>query len=140
MHYDSPDGYRTQKLLDSAGCSVDKSLMPNIRKRRLPIESRDRSIAVHFSTFPAFKFPERQHIHFKCSIAYCRGPCPQETCVKGKNHFGSWKEKYGRIADMLIETMDVFNSIEVFAPELESVGRKYKNAFDIKHDSKWKPF
>lgn len=41
---------------------------------------------------------------------------------------------------MLIETMDVFNSIEVFAPELESVGRKYKNAFDIKHDSKWKPF
>lgn len=61
----SIDGFRSQQILDSAGCSVDTSLVPNFRRRRLPIESRNRMITLHFSTFPAFKFPERDHLHVK---------------------------------------------------------------------------
>ena len=75
-------------------------------------------ITLHFATFPAFKFPERDHLHVRCSVAYCSGPCPSDPCDSGL-HFGSWREKYGRIADALVDTTEIVNSIQVFAPELE---------------------
>jgi len=76
-------------------------------------------ITLHFATFPAFKFPERDHLHVKCIVAYCQGPCPQEPCDSGVNHFGTWREKYGRIADALIDTTEIVNSVEVTAPDLD---------------------
>ncbi|OXA43754.1 hypothetical protein Fcan01_21690 [Folsomia candida] len=74
----SIDGFRSQQILDSAGCSVDTSM-----------------------------------------VAYCQGPCPQEPCDSGLNHFGTWRDKYGRIADALVDTAEIVNSVEVYAPELE---------------------
>jgi len=116
------DGTRAQQILDSAGCSLDRSLVPNLRRRRLPIESRNRLITLHFATFQAFKFPERDHLHIKCAVAYCQGPCPQEPCDSVLNHFGSWRDKYGRIADVLVDSTEVVNSVEVVAPELDDLG------------------
>ncbi len=116
----SSDGSRVQPILDSAGCSVDRGLVPNFRRRRLPVESRNRLITLHFASFAAFKFPERDHLHIKCSVAYCQGPCPQESCESGINHYGSWRDKYGRIADVLVETSQVVNAIEVLSPQLDS--------------------
>ncbi|CAG7823302.1 unnamed protein product, partial [Allacma fusca] len=114
-------GFRAQQLLDSAGCSVDRGLVPNFRRRRLPVET-SRVSTLHFASFPAFKFPEREHLHIKCTVAYCQGPCPQEACDSGRNHFGTWREKYGRISEVLVDTSDVFNSLEILAPELEDSG------------------
>jgi len=118
----SKDGIRNQPILDSAGCSVDKGLVPNFRRRRLPVESRNRLTTLHFASFPAFKFPDRDHLHIQCTVAYCQGPCPQEVCDSSSNHYGTWREKYGRIADVLMETSQVVNSIEVLSPDLDSPG------------------
>ncbi len=63
-------------------------------------------------------------MHIKCAVAYCQGPCPQEPCDSVMNHFGSWKDKYGRIADVLIDSTEVVNSVELIAPELDDLGRK----------------
>lgn len=118
------DSIRNQPILDSLGCSVDRGLVPNFRRRRLPIESQNRIITLHFASFPAFKFPDRDHLHIQCTVAYCKGPCPQEAC-DGSNHYGTWREKYGRIADVLIETGQVVNSIEVLSPDLDLAGKCY---------------
>jgi hypothetical protein len=68
----------------------------------------------------------------KCSVAYCEGPCPQEVCDNGVNHYGSWKDKYGaRVANILVDTVEVANSLQVLAPSLDDSGKligEYKYA------------
>lgn len=69
-------GDSSQKLLDELGCPVDELLMP------LPTYGPIRPIALMqqqeaFTSFPAFKFPDRDRLHFSCGLHLCTRSCPK---------------------------------------------------------------
>ena len=61
-----------QDLLDVDGCAVDASILPNVLERT---NSRS-GIKMLYANFNAFKFPDRDHLHFKCTVVVCKGKCP----------------------------------------------------------------
>lgn len=62
-----------QELLDSDGCSLDTSILPNVQER---IINRSGSIIkLLYANFQAFRFPDRDHLHLKCTVVVCKGKC-----------------------------------------------------------------
>lgn len=62
-----------QELLDSDGCSLDTSILPNVQER---IINRSGSvIKLLYANFQAFRFPDRDHLHLKCTVVVCKGKC-----------------------------------------------------------------
>lgn len=62
-----------QELLDSDGCSLDTSILPNVQER---IVSRSNFvIKLLYANFQAFRFPDRDHLHLKCTVVVCKGKC-----------------------------------------------------------------
>ena len=60
-----------QELLDSDGCSLDTSILPNVLER-----SPRLGIKLLYANFHVFKFPDRDHLHFKCTVVVCKTKCP----------------------------------------------------------------
>ena len=63
---------KKQQLLDADGCSVDASILANVQERSMPHSG----VKLLFTKFRAFKFPGRDHLHFKCTVLVCKGKCP----------------------------------------------------------------
>ncbi|XP_039757219.1 uncharacterized protein LOC120631630 [Pararge aegeria] len=77
------------------------------------------------TTFAAFKFPDRAKLHLSCGIELCRGPCPNVDC-KALQKPQQTKDGLVRKArldkeakGLVIDRLEVYNSIEVIAPNIE---------------------
>lgn len=91
------------------------------------------------TTFAAFKFPDRAKLHLSCGLELCKGECPILDC-KALRRPQQTREGLLRKARLdkdakgvIIDRLEVYNSIEVLAPNIEledeaSIrGNKYKN-------------
>jgi len=67
---------KKQLLLDADGCSVDASILANVQQRPNPHSG----VKLLFAKFRAFKFPGRDHLHFKCTVLVCKDKCPVQHC------------------------------------------------------------
>jgi hypothetical protein len=92
--------------------------MPQLLKRIRPAEEgwskqhEDDLVEKLFtSTFPAFKFPDRDRLHVTCGVQLCRGKCPRVDCKKNESFYLSQDHQLARI--------EVFNSLAVLAPQIE---------------------
>lgn len=80
----------------------------------------------HASTiFSAFKFPDRARLHLTCGLELCKGECVRVDC--GRNEY-SPKSKDALLRrvrldkgsdGLVIDRLQVYNSIEVLAPNIE---------------------
>ncbi|XP_063708948.1 cuticlin-6 [Culicoides brevitarsis] len=111
-------GETSQKLLDDRGCPVDEQVMPALLVRQRPAEegwskpNEDDLVERLFtSTFPAFKFPDRERLHVQCSIQLCNGNCPHVDCKRNDPFVMPSEKQLARI--------EVFNSLAVSAPQIE---------------------
>lgn len=60
--------------------------------------------------FQAFKFPDKDVVHFNCGILLCKGECPKECDGNQK--------LYKPLA-----RLEIFNSLKVIAPQIEAIDR-----------------
>ncbi|XP_055716817.1 uncharacterized protein LOC129810394 isoform X1 [Phlebotomus papatasi] len=112
-------GEASQKLLDERGCPIDEQVMPALLVRFRPIEEgwskphKDDLVEKLFqTTFPAFKFPDREHLHVSCGVQLCRGRCPKVDCRRRDERFILPSERH-------LARIEVFNSLAVSAPQIE---------------------
>ncbi|XP_055695233.1 uncharacterized protein LOC129797025 isoform X2 [Lutzomyia longipalpis] len=112
-------GEASQKLLDERGCPIDEQVMPALLVRFRPIEEgwskphKDDLVEKLFqTTFPAFKFPDREHLHVSCGVQLCRGRCPKVDCRRRDERFMLPTERH-------LARIEVFNSLAVTAPQIE---------------------
>ncbi|XP_053608404.1 uncharacterized protein cyr [Plodia interpunctella] len=77
------------------------------------------------TTFAAFKFPDRAKLHLSCGIELCKGQCPPVDC-KALQKPQQTKDGLVRKARLdkdakgvVIDRLEVYNSIEVLAPNIE---------------------
>lgn len=77
------------------------------------------------TTFAAFKFPDRSKLHLTCGIELCKGHCPLIDC-KMLQKPQQTKDGLVRKARLdkdakgvVIDRLEVYNSIEVLAPNIE---------------------
>lgn len=77
------------------------------------------------TTFAAFKFPDRAKLHLTCGIELCKGNCPNVDC-KMLQRPQQTREGLLRKARLdkdakgvVIDRLEVYNSIEVLAPNIE---------------------
>ncbi|XP_028173800.1 uncharacterized protein LOC114362553 [Ostrinia furnacalis] len=77
------------------------------------------------TTFAAFKFPDRSKLHLTCGIELCKGHCPPIDC-KMLQRPQQTKDGLVRKARLdkdakgvVIDRLEVYNSIEVLAPNIE---------------------
>ncbi|XP_041981695.1 uncharacterized protein LOC121735078 isoform X2 [Aricia agestis] len=142
-------GEASQKLLDEAGCPIDESIFskPIIHrhKQKDEIDFSDEKIRMEklrskdpetiyksmmtyqhaVTTFAAFKFPDRAKLHLSCGLELCKGPCPVVNC-KALQRPQQTKDGLVRKARLdkeakgvVIDRLEVYNSIEVLAPNIE---------------------
>ncbi|XP_062529717.1 uncharacterized protein LOC101738309 [Bombyx mori] len=77
------------------------------------------------TTFAAFKFPDRAKLHLTCGIELCKGQCPPVDC-KALQKPQQTRDGLLRKARLdkdargiVIDRLEVYNSIEVHAPNIE---------------------
>lgn len=71
-------GDTSQSLIDPSGCPVDEVLVPKLlESRQLSRTLGDYRFTVLATSFPAFKFPDRESVHVRCGLQLCRGSCQQ---------------------------------------------------------------
>ncbi|CAH1111381.1 unnamed protein product [Psylliodes chrysocephalus] len=125
-------GDSSQKLLDEHGCPVDESLMPAL------IYGPIRPIALMHhqeasTRFPAFKFPDRDRLHLSCGLQLCKGPCPKAKCDNQTDEIRS-PRGFSQITEgEILDRLEVFNSVEVIAPEIDDL-----RSGDKLQSGKWK--
>ncbi|VVC92362.1 unnamed protein product [Leptidea sinapis] len=77
------------------------------------------------TTFAAFKFPDRAKLHLSCGIELCKGPCPNIDCnlLKRPQRTKDGLVRKARLdkeaKGVVIDRLEVYNSIEVVAPNIE---------------------
>jgi hypothetical protein len=69
-----------------------------------------KNIFKFFTEFQAFKFPDKDTVHFNCGILLCKGECPKE-CDGNQKPFKP------------LARLEIFNSLKVIAPQIESIDR-----------------
>lgn len=73
-------GDTSQALIDPEGCPVDEVLVPRLREApALGKRLQNYRLTVLTTSFPAFKFPDRDSVHIRCGMQLCRGRCHQVT-------------------------------------------------------------
>jgi hypothetical protein len=128
-------GDSSQKLFDEFGCAVDPLLMPEFKYSIMSLEQNwsktDDVVQKIFTTskqnsniyishsyfffstgFKAFKFPDKDIVHFSCGILLCKNECFDE-CAGISNY--RKEEILGRL--------EIFNSLKVIAPQIEYIDR-----------------
>ncbi|XP_072390558.1 uncharacterized protein cyr [Diabrotica undecimpunctata] len=119
-------GDSSQKLLNENGCPIDEFLMPSLQYGPIrPIALMQNQQAV--TRFPAFKFPDRDTLHVSCGLQLCKGLCPRVNCNNDK--LSDENNRSGRgFSDLLdgeiLDRLEVFNSVEVLAPEIDDLRAK----------------
>lgn len=80
----------------------------------------------HASTiFSAFKFPDRARLHLTCGLELCKGECPTVDCNRNELMPKSKDALLRRVRldkgsdGLVIDRLQVYNSIEVLAPNIE---------------------
>ncbi|XP_046968074.1 uncharacterized protein LOC124535784 [Vanessa cardui] len=77
------------------------------------------------TTFAAFKFPDRAKLHLSCGIELCKGVCPHVDCksLQKPHHTKDGLVRKARLdkeaRGVVIDRLEVYNSIEVLAPNIE---------------------
>lgn len=135
-------GESSQKLLDDSGCPVDELIFPKMKvyNHKSNMKSAEKYLNEnktqdmfknimsykHASTiFSAFKFPDRARLHLTCGLELCKGECLEIDCKL--NHISPKpkdsllrKVRLDREAvGLIIDRLQVYNSIEVLAPNIE---------------------
>lgn len=105
---------------------MDESL--NLKLARNDPEFMFKNIMTYqhaITTFAAFKFPDRAKLHLTCGIELCKGFCPVVDC-KALQKPQQTRDGLVRKARLdkdakgvVIERLEVYNSIEVLAPNIE---------------------
>ncbi|XP_068200445.1 uncharacterized protein [Palaemon carinicauda] len=134
-------GEQSQELIDENGCAVDDAIMPPLR-----VKSNVRSgVKVAYASFKAFKFPDRDNLHLKCIVLVCLGACQLPVCGRTSNRLGRRMGATGQgsiqpvedvdsaallqqtsrgndraLGGRILDKVEVFNSVEVRAPGIES--------------------
>ncbi|XP_069954017.1 uncharacterized protein [Cherax quadricarinatus] len=136
-------GDQSQELIDEHGCAVDDDIMPPLR-----IKSNPRTgVKVAYSSFKAFKFPDRDNLHLRCLVLVCLGSCSLPVCGRTTNRIGrrlggtgqgsiqpildsedtqpprpqgGGRGKERALASRVLDRVEVFNSVEVRAPGIET--------------------
>lgn len=116
-------GESSQRLFDEFGCPIDAQLMDDFSEEIVNIEDgwsklNDDDVVqkIHTTKFQAFKFPDRDIIHFNCGIMLCKGECPRDVCVSSDDDDDESKH---RKKHKPLGRIEVFNSLKVLAPEIE---------------------
>ncbi|XP_053214761.1 uncharacterized protein LOC128397983 isoform X3 [Panonychus citri] len=65
-------------LTDEDGCTLDSVIMPNFKEF---VHDGGNTKAL-YSTFPAFKFPDRSNLHIQCTVVVCNTTCPKFDCLE----------------------------------------------------------
>ena len=68
-------GETSQRLLDEWGCPIDELILPAMQP--MPQDGSGSKLRLHVlgATFAAFKFPDRNSLHLRCTLQLCRGSC-----------------------------------------------------------------
>ncbi|KAG5876844.1 hypothetical protein JTB14_002900 [Gonioctena quinquepunctata] len=117
-------GDSSQKLINEQGCPVDEFLMPELIYGPIrPIALMRHQEAV--SRFPAFKFPDRDRLHLSCGLQLCKGPCKKVYCtVDDTAENRTARTFFDAIEGEILDRLEVFNSVEVLAPEIDDLGNE----------------
>lgn len=81
-------GDLSQQLLDEDGCAVDETILPELTMRTAKLlGSNVGGVAAMrhqeaVTSFPAFKFPDRDRLHVSCGLQLCRGRCVDVSRVR----------------------------------------------------------
>ncbi|KAG8262947.1 hypothetical protein J6590_042748 [Homalodisca vitripennis] len=113
-------GETSQALVDPAGCPVDEVLVPRLHKsQELSRRQNGYQFTVQATSFPAFKFPDRESVHIRCGLQLCRQYCQKVDCTSDlrfqHRHQRRLKGEEGEVLDYI----QLFNSVEVLAPGIE---------------------
>ena len=68
-------GETSQRLLDEWGCAIDELILPAMRPISQDSSGFKLRLQVTGATFAAFKFPDRNSLHLRCTLQLCRGSC-----------------------------------------------------------------
>ncbi|XP_042867481.1 uncharacterized protein LOC122250197 isoform X2 [Penaeus japonicus] len=135
-------GEQAQDLIDEHGCAVDDTIMPPLRIKSNP----KTGVKVAHSTFKAFKFPDRDNLHLRCTVLVCLGSCNLPVCGRTSNRVGRRMGGVGQgsiqpvedlqelfsditqrdrsneraLTGRVLDKVEVFNAVEVRAPGIES--------------------
>ncbi|KAG7162853.1 hypothetical protein Hamer_G023272 [Homarus americanus] len=133
-------GDQSQELIDEHGCAIDDDIMPPLRVKSNPRTG----VKVAYASFKAFKFPDRDNLHLRCIVLVCLGSCSLPVCGRTNNRVGRRMGGQGSIQPLddiqenqsaltqvargntralpsrVLDRVEVFNSVEVRAPGIES--------------------
>ncbi|XP_035207289.1 uncharacterized protein LOC118182110 isoform X2 [Stegodyphus dumicola] len=106
-----------QLLIDSNGCTVDPAIMPKLQEKY----NSKTGMKMVYTTFKVFRFPERDNLHLQCRVLVCNITCPLESCVKPRwgSRGRSRSKRSESYAYYVMDEMEVFNSVEVRAPQMD---------------------
>ncbi len=54
-------------------CAIDTNILPNFEVMTNSVSESK----LYYTTFPAFKFPDRTNLNIQCSLIICNRTCPQ---------------------------------------------------------------
>ncbi|XP_022241273.1 uncharacterized protein LOC106459133 [Limulus polyphemus] len=103
-----------QALIDDNGCSVDKSIIPDLEEKF----NQKTGIKMVYATFMAFKFPDRDSLHLECNVLICNDSCPLFPCTTRTGPKRAERSASGQVFHSFPGEV-VFNSVEVKAPAVE---------------------
>ncbi|XP_056636759.1 uncharacterized protein LOC130445231 [Diorhabda sublineata] len=114
-------GDSSQKLSNEQGCPIDELLMPAFIYGPIrPMALMQHQEAI--TRFPAFKFPDRDRLHLSCGLQVCKGECPKVSCGNDLENNTRKGKTFSDITDgVVIDRFEVFNSVEVLAPEIDDL-------------------
>ncbi|XP_076373124.1 cuticlin-4-like [Tachypleus tridentatus] len=103
-----------QALIDENGCSVDPSILPDLKVKF----NQKTGLKMVYATFMAFKFPDRDSLHLECNVLICNDSCPLFPCKTRTGQKRAERSVSGQIFHSFPGEV-VFNSVEVKAPAVE---------------------
>ncbi|XP_039298145.1 uncharacterized protein LOC111045075 [Nilaparvata lugens] len=110
-------GESSQSLVDAEGCPVDRILVPAF-EQTVTQSSSALNLHQHSTSFPAFKFPDRSALHIRCGLMVCSHACSMLDCSATKEEEDS--SRRDRKLKEVLDRVQLFNSIEVVAPGIET--------------------
>ncbi|XP_014680709.1 PREDICTED: filaggrin-2-like [Priapulus caudatus] len=84
-------GYYKVLLIDADGCSTNKDFISELQQS----ESGYNAEKNIYTTFKAFKFPDRYNVYFQCSIEVCSGQCSTKQSCRN-DVYGSSNDGYSQ--------------------------------------------
>ncbi|XP_054280402.1 uncharacterized protein LOC128998325 [Macrosteles quadrilineatus] len=113
-------GETSQVLIDSTGCPVDEMIVPRLTAEpQLSEESEGFQFTTLSTSFPAFKFPDRESVHIRCGLQLCLHKCHEADCSPDSRSRHRHERKLKGEEGEVLDYIQLFNSVEVLAPGIE---------------------